>query len=471
MIPHSLRPAVLDSLHAAHQGVSSMQMRAQAIVFWPGMTKDIAERRNHCSDCNRNAPSQAATPSEPGNPPSCPFEQIFADFFDFGGYHYLVVGDRLSGFTEVFQTPTGSSSSGARGLVKCLRKWFCIFGVPKQLSSDGGPEFAADVTAEFLKLWGVAHRISSAYHPQSNGRAEVAVKAVKRLMRANLGPAGTLNSDRFLKAMLNFRNTPDPDCGISPAQIVFGRPLRDNLLFADYLNGLRYSKRWQDAWAAKEDALRARFIRTSENLNKHARPLQPLIPGNKCFVHNHTGQHAKKWYYTGTVVSVLPHDKYGIKMDGTGRVTYRNRRFLRKYVPISLTVQQPTSSIPYHAERSLPVVSDVQERSVLPLVKEKPRRQTVVLKESHAPPEPEVLPPEAGVLPPLEPEVLPPEARELPPEARVLPPDPEDLPPQQSSPPSAGKCIPRREPLARRRLRDFNAPGLRELVGPNRGKQ
>ena len=210
--------------------------------------------------------------------------------------------------------------------------------------------------------------------------------------------------------------------------------------------------------------MRARFIRTSENLNKHARPLQPFIPGNKCFVQNQTGQHAKKWYYTGTVVSVLPHDKYGIKMDGSGRVTYRNRRFLRKYAPISLTVQRPTSSIPYHAERSLPVVSDVQERSVLPPVKEKPGRQTVVLKESCAPPEPEVLPPEVGELPPLELEVPPLEAR-------VLPPDPEDLPPQQSSPTSAGKCVPRREPLARRRLRDFNAPGLRELVGPNRGKR
>lgn len=187
--------------------------------------------------------------SEPADPPSSPFEQIFADFFDFGGHHYLVAGDRLSGYTEIFHTPTGSSSAGANGLVKCLRKWFATFGVPQQLSSDGGPEFSSDITSKFLSTWGVSHRVSSAYHPQSNRRAEVAVKCVKRLMRSNVGPLGTLNTDRFLKAMLQLRNTPDPDCGVSPAEIVFGRPLRDNLLFTEYLSRQRYSKRWQEAWS------------------------------------------------------------------------------------------------------------------------------------------------------------------------------------------------------------------------------
>ena len=146
VIPKSLRASVLDSLHSAHQGVSSMQMRAQSIVFLPRMTRDIENKRKSCSDCNRNAPSQAILPTDPAQPPSSPFENIYADFFDFGGYHYLVAGDRLSGFSEIFQTPSGTPNSGSVGLIKCLRKWFGTFGVPKELSSDGGPEFAADVT-------------------------------------------------------------------------------------------------------------------------------------------------------------------------------------------------------------------------------------------------------------------------------------------------------------------------------------
>ena len=165
IIPTELRPAVLETLHAAHQGTSSMQLRAQKILFWPGMSNDIERRRAHCLICNQNAPSQSQLPSNPSPPPSTPFQHIFADFFDFNGRHYLVAGDRLSGFSEVFLTPTGTSNSGARGLVACLRKWFETFGVPEQLSSDGGPEFSADTTQAFFKTWGVNHRMSDSIPP------------------------------------------------------------------------------------------------------------------------------------------------------------------------------------------------------------------------------------------------------------------------------------------------------------------
>ena len=49
--------------------------------------------------------------------------------------------------------------------------------------------------------------ISSAYNPQSNGRAEVVVKSTKRLLRSNTSPSGSLDSDKFLFAMLQLRNT------------------------------------------------------------------------------------------------------------------------------------------------------------------------------------------------------------------------------------------------------------------------
>ena len=282
VVPSSLRKTILDNLHAAHQGVSSMQLRAQSIIFWPGMTLDIQEVRSKCRECNRNAPSQAPLPCEPASPPSTPFEQIFADFFEFGGHHYLIVGDRLSGWSEIFATPTGSAWSGARGLIACLRSHFATFGVPEELSSDGGPEFSASVTKEFLNKWGVKPRVSSAYYPQSNGRAEVAVKIAKRLLRDNTGPNGTLNNDKLLKALLQHRNTPDPDCNISPAQIIFGRPIRDSLSFTNRLEKFsnpHIRPMWREAWASKEAALRTRFTKSSESLNEHARELPPLQVG------------------------------------------------------------------------------------------------------------------------------------------------------------------------------------------------
>ena len=55
------------------------------------------------------------------------------------------------------------------------------------------------------------------------------VKSMKRLLQGNLGLDGELDTDTFSKALLNYRNTPDRDTGRSPAQVVFGRILRDKI--------------------------------------------------------------------------------------------------------------------------------------------------------------------------------------------------------------------------------------------------
>ena len=305
--------------------------------------------RDSCTDCNRNAPSQPPLPSIPASVPSTPFEEIFADFFEFRGRHYLAVGDRLSGWTEVILSPSGTHLAGAQGLVRCLRHLFATFGVPRELSSDGGPEFSASMTKCFLERWGVYHRIASAYHPQSNGRAEVAVKSTKRLLMSNVNPDGSLDNDRFLRAMLQLRNTPDPDCDLSPAQVVFGRPLRDAFGFINRLDKFtnpNIRPLWRDAWTAKEDALRTRFTKTSEKLNSHAHGLRKLDIGDSVFVQNQTGRAPKKWDRSGVVVEALGNDQYWVKIDGSGRLSRRNRRYLRAFTPPSLTISRnhPTGS-------------------------------------------------------------------------------------------------------------------------------
>ena len=104
VIPLSLRRKVMSILHSAHQGVSAMERRARATVFWPGLTKDIQAVRSSCVHCNRNAPSQAAPPPMGSTQPTTSFEKIFADFFEFSGRRFLVIGDRLSGWADVFCT-------------------------------------------------------------------------------------------------------------------------------------------------------------------------------------------------------------------------------------------------------------------------------------------------------------------------------------------------------------------------------
>ena len=99
------------------------------------------------------------------------------------------------------------------------------FGVPTEISSYDGPEFTANETRNFFERWGIRHRLSSVFSPSSNGRAELAVKSTKR----NVGPNRSLDNDSTVRELLVHRNTPDPVCKLSPAQILLGRQLPDTL--------------------------------------------------------------------------------------------------------------------------------------------------------------------------------------------------------------------------------------------------
>ena len=190
------------------------------------------------------------------------------------------------------------------------------------------------VTVAQNSLWGVPHQVSSAHFPQSNGRAEVAVKSAKHLLMSNTGPTGSLDHDHFLCAMLQLRNTPDPDCNISLAQIIFSHPLRDTLSFVNQLEKFsnpNVRPLWDQAWAAKEEPLRSRISRTTESLKEHSRPLQPLVLGERVFLQNQQGTSPNKWDRSGIVVESPGHDQYQVKIDGSGRLMLRNYCFLRAY--------------------------------------------------------------------------------------------------------------------------------------------
>ena len=180
--------------------------------------------------------------------------------------------------------------------------------------------------------------MSSAYNPKSNGRAEVAVKKVKRFLIACIGPSGSLDSDKFLRGMLQLRNSPDKDCHLSPAQIIFGRPLRDAFSFVN--RELKFQNPavrsvWRDAWRLKEEALMHRFIRSVERKNE-GHNLSNLNLGSRVFVQNQHGPHPNKWDKSGVIVECKPFDQYLVKIDGSGRLTTRNRKFLRHFtMPMS----------------------------------------------------------------------------------------------------------------------------------------
>ena len=257
-----------------------MHEREKTSVFWPGITHDIQMMREGCRHCNNIMPSQPRLPPMEPIIPTTPFEAICCDYFHFMGWYYFVAADRLSGWFELNKIKVGTNDAGSQGLCNALRRLMVTFGVPTEIASDGGPEFVSYETRDFFKRWGIRHRLSSVGFAQSNGRAELAVKTAKRLLMDNVKSNGELDTDRMVRAMLTYRNTPDPGCKLSPAEILLGRKLKDTLpmIRKDVMsfNNPQLSNRWRDAWKAKEDALKTRYVRTLETLSDHSRSLPPF---------------------------------------------------------------------------------------------------------------------------------------------------------------------------------------------------
>ena len=341
IVPKSLRGEVLDCLHSAHQGVVGMKARARASVYWPGINCALSSRRAQCKTCDRIGPTQPAEPMLSSPAPEYPFDQVVADYFDLAGIKYLVYADKYTGWVVIIKSPKGEADAGS--LKKHLRMLFGIYGCPKELSTDGGPPFTSHDVQSFLRTWGVRSRISSAYYPQSNGRAELAVKTAKRILFDNVGPHGNINNDRVARALLQHRNTPLQDIGLSPAQLLYGRTLRDCIPTKAEANKIR--PEWRMVAEDRERALAKRNIINIERFNEHTRILPELHVGDIVAVQNQTGPRPNKWEKTGTIVEKQDHRQYVVRMDGSGRCTLRNRRFLKSIQPVCSDVPIPQVAI------------------------------------------------------------------------------------------------------------------------------
>ncbi|GKC97561.1 reverse transcriptase domain-containing protein [Tanacetum coccineum] len=85
-----------------------------------------------------------------------------------GNKYILVAVDYLSKWVEAKALPTND----ARVVCKFLKSLFARFGAPRAIISDRGTHFCNDQFAKVMLKYGVTHRLSTAYHPQTSGQVE-----------------------------------------------------------------------------------------------------------------------------------------------------------------------------------------------------------------------------------------------------------------------------------------------------------
>ena len=324
-IPTSLRAVLLSRLHEAHQGISRSQARARLTIYWPGIDSDIEHFVQGCKHCQDRLPSNVKEPMISKPLPERPFQQIAADFASCGGKEFLIVVDCRTDWPDIIEM--GKDTSSAR-LIEALRNLFCRTAVPDLLWSDRGPQFTSSQLASFLTTWGVSHEMSSPRYPQSNGKVEATVKSMKQLISAATYTGRSVNWDKLCRSLLQYRNTPCRRDGLSPAQKLFGRPIQDHLP----AHRRSFAPEWQKSSLEADATAQEVQCNTQDFYNQHSQNLSDLNIGSHVAVQHPV---TKLWEIYGIVTAIGSHRRYFVKTQ-SGRVLVRNRRFLRKRIPISI---------------------------------------------------------------------------------------------------------------------------------------
>lgn len=230
-IPSSspLKQSLLEEFHSSlfggHSGIHKTWGIIKENVYWEGMKSDVIQFINSCEVCQQTK-IPAQLPYGLLQPLSIPvgvWEDISMDFIAFQRFTVIfVVVDRFSKAAHFGMLPTQFT---VVQVAELFTKMICkLHGMPKSIVSDRDPIFLSKFWQQLFRLSGTKLRMSTAYHPQSDGQTEVVNKALQQYLRCFVHNKPSKWGQYLHWAEWHYNTSVHTTTGFSPFQVVYGKP-------------------------------------------------------------------------------------------------------------------------------------------------------------------------------------------------------------------------------------------------------
>lgn len=210
-----------------HPGVRGTLAAINQRFWWPALSRDIRKFISACAICAQTKSSNAPPAGllRPLPIPSRPWSHIAIDFVtglppSAENTVILTIVDRFSKAAHFVPLPKLPSAKETAQLM--IEHVFRLHGLPTDIVSDRGPQFASMFWKEFCRQIGATASLSSGFHPQTNGQAKRTNQILGRMLRtlAFRNPASWCEQLPWVEYAHN--SLPTSATGFSPFQSCLG---------------------------------------------------------------------------------------------------------------------------------------------------------------------------------------------------------------------------------------------------------
>ena len=227
--PKHERAGIIKDLHATygHFGQKRTSQLVASKYWWWGMVKQVKQYVASCMSCQIASPDFERQNTLRPVRVSTVMERLSVDLvgplpasFPLQNKYVLTAVEHAT--RHAFAAPLPSKSSN--NVAATLAQLFGIIGPPAIMQTDQGGEFLATAVQSLLRRHHVTHRVSSAYHPQSQGLVERFNKTLVNQLRRHCSGRDPTMWESFLPSILLGYNCGVQDSiRVEPARLFFGR--------------------------------------------------------------------------------------------------------------------------------------------------------------------------------------------------------------------------------------------------------